>query len=86
MTAEDFVSTFKNRLSASSQQNASGDVLSPRSSQSSQIPKPTLVAHGRKSKTPTMDASLQELVSPPKKQRGKSYDQEISNHHLGIKF
>lgn len=78
LTADEFVKLFDEAMDRST--NTTSDTFT---SVATSTPKP-LKQVQRKTKSLSMDATMKELISPPKKLRGKSYDDEIASHHLGI--
>jgi len=77
-TAEEFASAYQQNT----EKHGQSDEVD--TGERTPTPKSSLkpVGFSRKKQGGSMEA-LKELISPPKKQRGKGYDDDIAMHHLG---
>ncbi|XP_028516386.1 uncharacterized protein LOC114575537, partial [Exaiptasia diaphana] len=78
-TAEEFVEAYRKCSDGDDQLKQTPICETPRSTKTQLKP----VGLGKKKHSGTSMETLAELISPPKKQRGKSFDDDIAMHHLG---
>ncbi|KXJ26085.1 hypothetical protein AC249_AIPGENE6484 [Exaiptasia diaphana] len=79
-TAEEFIEAYRKCSDGDDQLKQTPICETPRSTKTQLKP----VGLGKKKHSGTSMETLTELISPPKKQCGKSFDDDIAMHHLGI--